>query len=245
MTTACWPTVPGGVFIVMTPDDTLTTVAAAPPIVTVVPIAKPVPCTRNSAPPAAGPVPRIVPVTVGCGLSGDDTPWLSRLTTDSCEPHARPEGNGKTTCVADTLVVAVGTPLTSSTQPGRKFVPVTVIGWPGPALSGATVVIVGGAPTATSTSIAFVTPRPSGLDDDSVTACRVKSSGVVMMPAGSAIVYGAGRAGSSAGNRPNVSASTSSVGPAGSTGKHVSPKPSCVPNTPGCGSSDTNSTYGA
>src|SRR5689334_7799928 len=124
MTTGCWPTVPGGVFIVIVAAPALSTVAAAPPIVTVVPGAKPEPCTMNSAPPAAGPVPRIVLVTVGCGFSADDTPWLSRLTTDTCEPHARPAGNGKTICVADTLVGVVATPLTSSVQPARKFVPV-------------------------------------------------------------------------------------------------------------------------
>src|SRR5262245_22502289 len=245
MTTGCVPGVPGGVFIVMTFAVTLPTDAEAPPIVTVVPVAKPVPCTMNNAPPAAGPLPSTVPVTVGCGLSGDVTPWKSRLTTASCEPQASPAGNGNTICVADALVTAVGTLFTSSTQPGRKLVPVTVIGCPDAALSGTTLVIVGGAPMATSTSIAFVTPRPSGLSDDSVTACSVKSSGNVIRPAGSAIVNGDGAAGSSAGNRPNVSASTSSVGPHGSTGKHVSPKPSCVPSAPGCGSRDTNSTYGA
>src|SRR5262245_13785574 len=225
MTTGCWPGVPGGVFIVIAVAATLRIDAAAPPIVTVVPAANPVPCTTNNAPPAAGPLPSTVPVTVGCGLSGDVTPWKSRLTTASCEPQASPVGNGNTICVADTLVVAVGTLFTSRTQPGRKLVPVTVTGMPAAALSGATLVIVGGAPNATSTSIAFVTPRPSGLSDDSVTACSVKSSGDVITPAGSAIVNGVPAAGSSAGNRPNVSASTSSVGPHGSTGKHVSPKP--------------------
>src|SRR5262245_35281191 len=167
MTTGCRPGVPGGVFIVMIPGATLATDAKAPPIVTVVPAAKPVPCTMNSAPPAAGPLLRIVPVTVGCGLSGDVTAWPARSTTPSCEPHDRPAGNGNTICVADTVVGVTGEPFTSSTQPGRKFVPVIVIGWPAAALSGATVVIVGGAPIAISTSIALVTPRPSGLDDDS------------------------------------------------------------------------------
>src|SRR5262245_43424053 len=125
MTTCCWPAVPGGVFIVMTAAVTLRTDAAAPPIVTVVPVAKPVPCTRNNAPPAAGPLPSTVPVTVGCGFCGDVTPCESRLTTPSCEPQASPAGYGNTICVADALVVAVGTLFTSSTHPGRKLVPVT------------------------------------------------------------------------------------------------------------------------
>src|SRR6187401_3833913 len=110
--------------MVLADDKTWTTDAKAPPIVTVVPAAKPVPCTTNNTPPAAGPAGFTVPVTVGCGFSGDVTPWPSRLTTPSCEPQPSPAGNWNTICVAATLVVAVGTLFTSSVQPGRKFVPV-------------------------------------------------------------------------------------------------------------------------
>ena len=63
--------------------------AGAPPIVTVVCGAKPVPCTMKIALPAAVPLLSTVLVTVGAGLIGDVTDWPSGRVTVSWAPHAR------------------------------------------------------------------------------------------------------------------------------------------------------------
>lgn len=71
-TTDATPAEPGGV--VMTIDDPMfaVMVAAAPPMVTVVPGTKFAPATTNGTPPLLGPEAKSDPATSGAGLKGKD-----------------------------------------------------------------------------------------------------------------------------------------------------------------------------
>src|SRR5262245_3504601 len=155
-----------------------------------------------------------------------------------------PAGYGNTICVVDIDVGVTAVPFTATVEPGRNCVPVTVIGWPAAALSGATSVIVGADARRNRRSIALLMPNDAAPGGSATTDCSVTSRSNGIAGGGTAIVNGSGPAAIGAPKMPNASAMISSVGPSGSTGMNMLPKLNPVPGAPGFGCSDATMTHG-
>ncbi len=125
--TVCGPTEPGGVRQLMTAAPAKMTVAADPPIVTVVPGANPEPTITNVLPPAAGPCGLIGFVTDGVGLNAPLENWVSGFVTTTVESHGTAAGIGNVIDVGLMLSGVTGEPATVKLATGEKFHPATVI----------------------------------------------------------------------------------------------------------------------